>query len=195
MDARARRSLERLSAAVLELAADNAPETLSVSEVARCAGVHRSTFYEHSDSPSALLRSVLRDELDDARERHLGGPAARDWTAAVGATTREVLEHLERHRSVYLRSLASPADGTLRTLLADHFAASVLLLLERGAVPSPVTDPQLVARYVAEGTVGALSVWLAHEQRDLDSFLTSCAQLAPSWWPLRVAGGGGGTPT
>ncbi|MEZ0165172.1 TetR/AcrR family transcriptional regulator [Kineococcus sp. LSe6-4] len=188
MDARAQRSLERLSTAVLALAADRAPEALSVAEIARTAGVHRSTFYEHSDSPSALLRAVLRDELDDARERHLGGSAGRDWSSAVAAVTREVLEHLERHRAVYLRSLASPADGTLRTLLAEHFRASILLLGERGVVRSPVADLDLVARFVAEGTVGALSSWLTREHRDPDAFLAAFAQLVPPWWPLRTPG-------
>ncbi|GAB3469017.1 TetR/AcrR family transcriptional regulator [Kineococcus endophyticus] len=188
MDARAQRSLERLSAAVLELAADKAPETLSVSEIARAAGVHRSTFYEHSDSPSTLLRAVLRDELDDARQRHLEGPADRDWSRAVAAVTREVLDHLERHRAVYLRSLASPADGTLRTLLAEHFRASILLLSERGVLHSPVRDVDLAARFVSEGTVGAVSVWLAQDERDPEAFLEAFAHLVPPWWPLRAAG-------
>ncbi|WP_432511184.1 TetR/AcrR family transcriptional regulator [Kineococcus sp. SYSU DK001] len=184
MDARAQRSFERLSAAVLELAAGGAPETLSVAEVARTAGVHRSTFYEHSESPSALLREVLRGELDDARERHLGGSGDRDWAAAVRATTLDVLAHLERHRAVYLRSLGSPTDGTLRTLLAEHFHASILLLADRGALRSPVADVDLVARYVAEGTTGALSAWLTREVRDAGDFLAAFARLVPSWWPL-----------
>ncbi|MEW1959585.1 TetR/AcrR family transcriptional regulator [Kineococcus sp. NPDC059986] len=188
MDARAQRSFERLSAAVLELAADKAPESLSVSEIARTAGVHRSTFYEHSDSPSALLRAVLRDELDDARERHLDGAADRDWALAVAAVTREVLEHLERHRSVYLRSLASPADGSLRTLLAEHFAASILLLADRGVLRSPVADLDIVARFVSQGTVGAVSAWLARDDRDPDAFLEVFAHLVPPWWPTRAGG-------
>ncbi|WP_170126975.1 TetR/AcrR family transcriptional regulator [Kineococcus rhizosphaerae] len=188
MDARAQRSFERLSAAVLDLAAERSPETLTVAEIARAAGVHRSTFYEHSDSPSALLGAVLRAELDDARERHLAGPAEHDWQAAVRSTVVEVLEHLERHRAVYLRSLGSPADGTLRTLLSEHFRASILLLSRRGALHPPVADLELVARYVAEGTVGALSAWLAGEgPREPEAFLDAYAQLVPAWWPLRAA--------
>ncbi|WP_432564521.1 TetR/AcrR family transcriptional regulator [Kineococcus sp. SYSU DK003] len=185
MDARARRSYDRLSAAVLDLAATRPLDTLSVVEVARAAGVHRSTFYEHSDSPAALVRAVLRDELDDVRERHLGGSWDRDWDAAVRATTLDVLDHLERHRAVYLRSLGSPADGSLRTLLSDHFHSSITLLAARGALDSPVDDLELMARYLADGTAGAVSVWLAGEApRDAERFLDDFARLVPSWWPL-----------
>ncbi|WP_432519434.1 TetR/AcrR family transcriptional regulator [Kineococcus sp. SYSU DK006] len=184
MDARARRSLERLSTAVLDLAGRKAPETLSVSEVARVAGVHRSTFYEHSDSPSELLRTVLRTELDAVRERHLGGQAPPDVALQVHQTTLEVLEHLERHRAVYLRSFASPSDASLRTMLGEHVRASVLLLLERGAVTSPVGDRALAAQYLAEGAVGALSVWLAGPApRSAEAFLADYARLVPPWWP------------
>jgi AcrR family transcriptional regulator len=185
VDARARRSYDRLSAAVLELAATKPPETLSVAEIARTAGVHRSTFYEHSDSPSTLLREVLRGELDAARERHLGGGHPRDWGVAVRDTTLEVLRHLETHRAVYVRSFASPADASLRSLLGEHFRASIVLLAESGAFRSPVADVELVARYVADGTVGAVSVWLSGEgPRDPEAFLRDFARLVPSWWPL-----------
>nr|WP_246314378.1 TetR/AcrR family transcriptional regulator [Kineococcus aurantiacus] len=168
------------------MAATRSAETLSVAEIARAAGVHRSTFYEHSDSPSALLGTVLREELDDARERHLAGPGDRDWREALRATTLDVLEHLERHRAVYLRSLGSPADGTLRSLLSDHFHASILLLTRRGVLHSPVADPDLMARYVAEGTVGALSVWLGRDVRDPQAFLEAYTDLVPGWWPVRA---------
>ena len=188
MDARARRSLERLSTAVLELAAVKNPETLSVAEIARTAGVHRSTFYEHSDSPSALLRQVLRGELDEARERFLGGTHDRDWDVAVRETTLAVLVHLEAHRDVYLRSLASPADASLRSLLSEHFRASIHFLFERGVLNSPVGDPELVARFVADGTVGAVSGWLTREEpRDPDAFLRDFSLLVPSWWPSSPA--------
>jgi AcrR family transcriptional regulator len=185
VDARARRSFDRLSAAVLDLAAAKPPEAMSVAEIARAAGVHRSTFYEHSDSPSTLLRAVLRGELDEARERHLGGEHPRDWAVAVGATTRDVLRHLEAHRAVYLRSFDSPADASLRSLLGEHFRASIVLLAEHGAFRSPVADVELVARYVADGTVGAVSVWLSGAgPRDPEAFLRDFARLVPPWWPL-----------
>ena len=66
MDARQLRSRSKLFAAILELAADVRAEDLSVTEVASAAGVHRSTFYEHAESPAALLREALEAELDEA---------------------------------------------------------------------------------------------------------------------------------
>lgn len=185
MDARSRRSLERLSAAVLTLAADAAVQSLSVTEIARAAGVHRSTFYEHSDSPAHLLRTTLLAELDETRGRHLAGEEPRDWGAAVRTTTLDVLDHLERHQAVYLRSLADPADGTLSALLSEHFCASVVLLLDRGIAASPVTDHHVAARFIADGVVGAVTVWLSGTPlRDRNDFLEDLGRLVPPWWPL-----------
>ena len=51
MDPRKQRSRDRLYAAVLALAADQSISSLTVTQIADAAGVHRSTFYEHAESP------------------------------------------------------------------------------------------------------------------------------------------------
>lgn len=187
MDARAERSRARLAAAVLRLAAERDAATLSVAEVARTAEVHRSTFYEHADSPTGLLRDVLRAELDVLRDRHFSEIAPGGAGEAIAATTLDVLEHVEAHADVYSRGLGSDADAVLHTMLSSHFRESVDLLVASGAVtvPASLREGDLLARYLADGTVGAVDAWLRLPvPRDRQAFLDAYADLVPAWWPL-----------
>jgi len=187
VDARAERSRARLAVAVLDLAAERDASTLSVSEVARAAQVHRSTFYEHADSPSGLLRDVLSAELDVVRDRHLRRIAPGGLSAALVAVTLDVLDHVEAHAAVYARALGSGQDAVLHAMLSTHFRGSVTSLVESGAVlvPASVQGSELLARYMADGTVGAIDAWLRlPAPRDRGLFLAAYADLVPSWWPL-----------
>ncbi|MDO7883271.1 TetR/AcrR family transcriptional regulator [Salinibacterium soli] len=196
MDARQRRSRERLHAAVLELADATRADDLSVTAIAERAGIHRSTFYEHAGSPLALLRSALAVELDAARERYLEGVDPAALPAALRDVTRAVLEHVLRHADVYRRGLDS--GGGLHDFLSEHFQGSSRLLLDRGLLqPPPVAGlaPEVVAeasiRYVADGTVGAIAVWL-REPAHPEAFLEAVAHLVPGWWHMADADGGRG---
>ncbi|MDH6180296.1 AcrR family transcriptional regulator [Microbacteriaceae bacterium SG_E_30_P1] len=187
MDARQRRSRLKLHAAVFELAADRRADDLTVAEVARLAGVHRSTFYEHAESPAALLTDALRAELDEARTRHLSGLDARSLPAALRDVTLAVLEHVERHAAIYRRGLAD--GGPLHDFLSAHFQASSRLLVTQGLLEPPAIpgipsslSRDAALRYVADGTVGAISVWLA-DPRDPHDFLAVLTDLTPPWWP------------
>lgn len=187
MDARAERSRSRLSAAVLRLAAERDAVTLSVAEVARAAEVHRSTFYEHAESPAGLLRDVLRAELDVLRDRHLRDIPAGGVPTAVLGVTQDVLDHVEAHADVYARALGAGEDASLHTMLSTHFRESIALLVESGAVDAPasLTGSELLARYLADGTVGAIDAWLRRPApRSREEFLAAYADLVPAWWPL-----------
>lgn len=186
MDARTRRTRERLSAAILKLTAERDAGSVSVSELAREAGVHRSTVYEHAESPAALLRLVLRGELDEIRARHLVDIPENSTSEALEATTRDVLRHVEAHEAVYARALGADDDAALHIMLSSHFRGSSMLLFESGAVTPPEgVDPVMVARFLADGTAGAIDVWLrTPSPRDHDAFLTAYRLLLPEWWPL-----------
>ena len=189
MDARQRRSRERLHRAVLDLAVDASVAELSVTAVADAAGVHRSTFYEHAASPGDLLRAALTAELDELRERYLADPDA--GPEAVAEVTEAVIRHVASYAAVYRRGLAPDAGpGSLVTTLAEHFLASGRLLQERGIglgprVPglAPEVTSEAAAGFVAFGTVGAIRAWLEQpEPRDPATFMGLDAALLPSWW-------------
>jgi AcrR family transcriptional regulator len=192
MDARARRSRTKLSAAVLDLAERDGIEAVSMVAVAQAAGVNRSTVYEHASSPLDLLRSVLRDELDSIRDRHLAPGAHDDVGVAVRKTTIDVLQHVDDHAAIYSRALGSEESTALHGMLSAHFRESALRLFRNGAItPTRVDgiDPRLqdetTARYIADGTVGAIDAWLATPPpRSVPMFLRLYATVLPPWWPL-----------
>ncbi|GAA1743777.1 hypothetical protein [Aeromicrobium alkaliterrae] len=190
MDARARRSRDRLFTAVLELAADTPVDELSVTRVARAAEVHRSTFYEHASTPDGLLRAALLAELDELRADLLDDPD-RDTDAAVAQTTRDVLEHVLRHLAIYRRGLADAAGaGGLHGMLSQHFLASSRSLREQGRLELPHgvagADDRLVAesamRLIALGTVGVIRAWLDQPRPTITDFVATYAVLVPAWW-------------
>ncbi|MFD4960313.1 TetR/AcrR family transcriptional regulator [Microbacterium sp. NPDC058389] len=192
MDPRKQRSRDRLYAAALELAAAQPITELSVTQLADAAGVHRSTFYEHADSPESLVESALTSELDTLR-----GALMTDRSDAVTAlvtVTRGVLEHILRHADIYRREL-SGGGGALHAMLSRHFRGTTEALIERGRVeldvavdgmpPADVADA--AARFLADGTVGIIDGWLRHPDPQVELFLRAYAALLPEWWPHRPA--------
>ena len=189
MDARQLRTRARLASVVLQLSAQKPITQVTVSELASAAEINRSTFYEHADTPASLLRATLRAELDVIRERNLA--AIDDLPNAVQDTTLDVLGHVESHDEIYLRGLSlDDNSGELHSMLSAHFARSVELLLESGALKLPKSKhPDLLAdttaRFVADGTVGAIEAWLrTPSPRDPKTFLEIYRLVMPAWWPL-----------
>lgn len=192
MDARQEKTLARLTAAILRLATDGPVADVSVSALAAEAGVHRSTVYTYAASPVELLQRVLRTELDDLRAAYLVGIAPEDAAAAVSGVTRAVLQHVDAHDVIYRRGLgAESGSSSLHALLSEHFEGSIQLLLAQHSVDVPAADDlerRTIARYLADGTIGAIDVWLARPRpRDVEGLLELIARLTPAWWPDRVA--------
>lgn len=195
MDARQQKTYARLRATVLDLATRGPITDVTVSSLAAAAGVHRSTVYEYAASPVHLLEQVLRAELDALRSEYLVDVEPEDAAAAVVGVTRAVLRHIDERDAVYRRGLgADSGAASLHPLLSEHFQASIELLLEQHSVVVPAEDDierHAVARYLADGTIGAIDVWLTRPRpRDVDAFLALVGRLTPAWWPGSAASEG-----
>lgn len=191
MDVRQQRSQERLFAAALRLAADEPVAGLTVSGIAREAGVHRSTFYELAGSPAELVGQALLTELDALRAGLLDDEET-PLDVAVTAVTRGVLDHLARYAGIYRRGLADDSGpASLHPMLARHFRETSWMLVERSRMTIPIDapgfDPERITdtaiRFLAMATVGAMEAWLASDELDVDEFLGLYVQLVPDWWP------------
>ncbi len=190
MDPRKQRSRDRLYAAVLALAADRPISDLTVTQIADAAGVHRSTFYEHADSPEALVEAALTAELDVLRDELMKDRA--DAAAALATVTERVLHHILRHVAIYRRELAD-GGGVLHAMLSRHFRGTTETLLERGRVEVPIVVDGVsaarvsdaAARFLADGTVGMIDGWLRHPSPRVADFLRVYLALLPDWWPHR----------
>lgn len=197
MDPRQRRTRAALHEAVLALAEDTSVADLSVTALAARAGVHRSTFYEHAASPAALLEQALLVELDALQAALLADED--EVGVAVTRVTEAVLCHVAEHRAIYRRGLADDSGGAdLRAMLGRHFRASSRMLRERARVRLDLAVPgvdddvvgEAASRFLADGTVGAIAVWLEQPDLDVADFLRLYVRLAPPWWPrdLTVSG-------
>ncbi|UFS58195.1 TetR/AcrR family transcriptional regulator [Subtercola endophyticus] len=154
MDARQRRSREKLRVALFELASGQPASELTVSQLAALAGVNRSTFYEHASSPQALLEELLRAELDAARQQYLTDIAPGNEGRAISAVTRAVLLHIDEHAAIYRFGLSEQSgESSLHALLSAHFEASIRMLVETGAVS--IHDSAAGPSGAATGAVGA----------------------------------------
>jgi AcrR family transcriptional regulator len=192
MDPRKRRSRDRLYAAALELAAEHPISTLTVTQVASAAGVHRSTFYEHADSPQGLVEAALTTELDLLRDELMHDRG--DPVTALTAVATGVLEHILRHQAIYHRELED-GGGALHAMLSRHFRGTTEALLRderisirvtvEGSSPADVSDA--ASRFLADGTVGVIHGWLRRPNPRVDDFLRIYLALLPTWWPHRPA--------
>ncbi len=167
-DPRFTRSARALADAVLDLAAERPVELISVTEIARRAGVTRATFYNHANSPAALLAQTVEAELDEIRGHFMEGAGAhpeaveRVWRLAE----LEVVEHVLSHAEVYRVGLA-PAAGAHGSVLADvlahHLEEGLLAYASArspGIADQDSTRLAMAAAFVSQGTVGALRAWL-----------------------------------
>jgi AcrR family transcriptional regulator len=201
VDARQRKTRAKLAEVILRLAAERSASELTVSEITVAAGINRSTFYQHASSPMELLEDILREQLDEIRNRFLPLRPASSGVipvspAAIRDVTAAVIEHVGAHSALYTRALgATSGASSLHPLLSRHFAESVTQLLSEHGVEIPTGESpdaaqkayvaESAARFIADGTVGAIDVWLrTPEPRNVDSFLAVYRLIMPAWWPL-----------
>lgn len=196
LDPRFARSRDRLHVAVLDLARSTAADRITGSALARAAGVHRATVYQHGADPADILRSALAVELDEIRAT-LVDPATADTIGrAVEESADAVFAHIERHAPIYARELTAGTAG-VGAMLAGHFAASIDLLIEHGAVslPTPRDDSSIpfattVAAAIAASTVAVVTVWLTEpEPRDRELLRRRWRAVLPPWWPGTIPDG------
>jgi len=185
VDARILNTAAALKTAILALAAKTPISRITVSDVTREAGINRATFYAHYSSPSELLANALTSELDEVRladtQLRAGGelPAEQVTRRAVAETAA----HIDRHLDIYRLALGDATDGTMQHVLSSHLTVSSLQHLSESVAPEDIPgNPELVAAFVANGLVGAISVAVVSDRWDKDKVADVLMAMMPSWW-------------
>jgi len=173
----ARRNRERVLDAVFALPGDL--RDLSLDEVARRAGVGRSTLFRHFPTRDELLLAAMRRAIDEGRA--MAGAAV-----AEGGSAAEVLERLGRgvvrlasrfrvlhaHRELAERLIgpevgdepltawveAAHARGELRRELSPRWIVEMLVALAMASadrLAEPDADEEVVAAMLSATLVGA----------------------------------------
>ena len=181
-DPRAQRSRAALRAAVLELAASQPVDDLTVAAICRRAEVTRDTFYRHATSPAALLADALAAEIDAI------GPRER-----LDESERDLWEHVRGRAAVYRGAMNPSLSSTVRARIEQAFRHALAEWLDEhpGALPDALRhEPggrDLAVAYAAGGTVAAIEHWLRSGDDDIDSAARSVLAASPEWW-LRSRG-------
>lgn len=185
-DARTLRTRARLAEAVLSLAIERDVTTASVAELTRRAGINRSTFYEHAESPVQLLTRILSADLDTVRSKNVALLDAdhRALNTIRRTGVREVVEHALRYEAIYGGGHASSAFA-LRVVLAEHLEHSALILIQKGVLKPPIRDEvaaPIFAAFHGHGLAAAIEAWLRlPAPRDIELILDAVEGAYPAW--------------
>lgn len=184
-DPRAVRTREKLICAFNEAVLDSDPSKMSVSALARAAGVNRTSFYSHFASPEDLAIHALSELFDVVgnadivmRSRHSvsGAEASR-------RTLRDIVGFVAERRASYARLLGPGTAPALVQAVTEAFTARTVEALERMDVRPAAADPRITARFLAGGVLGVIGAWLS-DSRDPcppDELVEALIQCLPGW--------------
>lgn len=183
-DPRTLRTRAALQRAVVELASQQDPSSITVASLTQNAGINRATFYDHYDSPQEVLLEVLRDDLDASRDRDTAmrenGKTSR--TEIFRVTMASVLDHVRRFEPVYEQSVRSPVDSTLTRAVSSHFTESARqILLRQSSLPEGV-DLDIAAACIGNAVLGGIEAWLEKQEMSDEAFADAVAMCLPAWW-------------
>ena len=153
VDARAQRTRRSLARALVALAPERGLDAVRVEDLARAAGVSRSTFYGHYASKGDFLRTSFLGMIDACEA------AARAAGRTNVLPTLELFTHVHGSggfAAVFARSREFPrmlaaAEVKLRAIAAANLAA-------RGELPEP--ERRAAAVFLAGALVGTLRWWI-----------------------------------
>lgn len=186
-DPRYIRSQSKLFNAIISLATDLPLEKITVTAIADKAGVHRSTVYEHADSPKQLLHKAITQELND--NYTFKGPEDVS-NNQVKTATEAVLRYLESHEGLFSR-MSTESGAEIRDILRSHFMKSLISVLEFNNFDMPETtveiskeDFRLFTVYtMAEMHVGIFAAALTYPKpRSAELLYEMIRVTTPYWW-------------
>jgi len=156
-DPRVLRTRSRLRSALVAACEQRPLDAVSVSEIARAAGVGRATFYLHYDDLDALAVDACAEVVRDAVDALHAWDSPPDPTRPPAALVA-LLAAVERHAALYRGLLRPRGGGPLGELLHRELADRSVAERARRGVAGQAED--LVATAVAATFTGVLAGWL-----------------------------------
>lgn len=163
IDPRIARTRRLIIEALVELCAEKNYESISVADLARKAGINRSTFYLHFEGKDDLMERGFENFLEELGEDFREKPAGMDDETWLNVRIVALFRMLFQRRSFFLVMLsglgASPLFEKASAFL-EHFLLEnrFPLLKPVGGLP-PIPVP-LVAKAVVSTLAGFASWWL-----------------------------------
>ncbi|MFD8590056.1 TetR/AcrR family transcriptional regulator C-terminal domain-containing protein [Streptomyces sp. NPDC059637] len=178
-DPRARRTRARLRTAVLELAADRELSSITVSEVAKRAGVNRTTVYQHHPD----LHSLVSDSMEEAVAEAVRAAALCPLTAPRDRAPQplaDLFEHIAANATLYHRVLCDRGSPLFAVRMRERLARELAERFREDGRPSGFDDVpvDIHAAYLAGALTGVLAHWLAAQASSPDAPAPGEAALA-----------------
>jgi AcrR family transcriptional regulator len=184
-DPRAMRTREKLIGAFHVAIRDSEPRAMSVSALARAAGVNRTSFYGHFSSPEDLAIHAISELFDVVGSADIVMRAEHRVTGAEASrrALREIVRFVQDRRASYVRLLGPGAAPRLVQAVAEAFTRRTVLSVERMDTRPAAADPKITAQFLAGGVLGAVGAWLAEEPppRTGDELVEALMQCLPGW--------------
>lgn len=183
-DPRVEATRAKLFDAIRELSA--AGEDISVSSVAKAAGVGRATFYTHfsgiDDLALHLQETTFHALALEARaEIAQGGDA-------LAQSQHALIAHYGAYRPLYAAtfSVAVPrgVESRVAALMREEILAHIRLLID---MPAGV-DPDLAATYLAHAAMGLIASWVVGDvETEPERLADHLTDLMPAWMSGPIA--------
>lgn len=183
-DPRAVRTRRKLIDAFHAAVADSDPSAMSVSGLARAAGINRTSFYSHFDSPEDLAIQALSELFDVVGNADIVMRAGHDVSASEASrrALRDIVGFVDERRDSYARVLGPGAAPRLVRAVTDAFKERTATSLERVSTRPPGADVRVTARFLAGGVLGVIGDWLADDHGwSPDELVEALIQCLPGW--------------
>jgi len=182
-DPRSVRTVTRLRRAAEELGATKPLHAISVTELCRAAGVHRTTFYAHYNSVTEVVADALGDrfaELVATRD----SPGTDDPTAIVQRAVeqlRAMLLWVREHDADFKVLQVAPVvgHGAIAQRLGE-WVKGVHDDMAAGGIQLP-GDREVIDTVVTSALAAGIVAW-AGSSASAKEFLDSIVAALPGWW-------------
>jgi AcrR family transcriptional regulator len=184
-DPRALRTRQKLVDAFHAAVAEADPAAMSVASLTRAAGVNRTSFYSHFDSPEDLAIHALSELFDVVGDADIVMRAEHSVPAeeASRRALKDIVQFVCERRDSYARVLGPGAAPRLLRAVTEAFTERTVASLERLDTRPPGADVRVTARFLAGGVLGVIGAWLGDERSRCspDELVEALIQCLPGW--------------
>nr|WP_253294442.1 TetR/AcrR family transcriptional regulator [Bacillus pumilus] len=164
-DKRATESKQQLRKALFQLLREKEWEKISVQDLTKVAGIHRTTFYQHYEDKFDLAQQVM-DEMFDVMKCAIFAPVQEDDVKKEHAAYVYIFrfyQHLQEHEEEYQILLKRGRELNIHETVRAFFEESFSMGLEEiaGSKPHPHLVPiDMQQQFVISAYVGTAEWWL-----------------------------------
>ncbi|MFD8479327.1 TetR/AcrR family transcriptional regulator [Kitasatospora sp. NPDC059673] len=178
-DPRVQRTRARLREAILELVAEQDLDAITISAVAKRAGINRATVYQHYPAMDALVVDAMDGPIAEVaqavRQCPADAPPGRTPEALVG-----LFEHIAARAAVYRCVLGGQGSAGFADRMREQVTAALTGRFREGARPAGFDEVpvDLHAAYLAGALLGVVTHWITGEHP------APAPEVAAAFWRL-----------